>query len=230
MSILLNGDCVEMMRFLNDNSVDLVVTDPPYDIKNTKAGKSHLQKSLNSYNDELTDAAITGGFDYDAVFEQLIRICKTGNFYFWCNKAQLPIYLKYFVIDRRYSFDLIKWVKTNPIPAYHNKYVSDTEYCIYIRKGGQCMPANSTDGSTLYQAPLNVKDKKLYNHPTIKPIDILQRLIRNSSRPGDTILDPFMGSGSTGVAAKLLGRDFIGIELDETYYNTALKRIDETVI
>ena len=89
------------------------------------------------------------------------------------------------------------------------------------------MPDNYNDGSTLYQAPINSKDKKKYNHPTIKPIDILERLIRNSSKKNQVILDPFMGSGSTGVACKNLNRDFIGIELDEKYFEIAKERINE---
>ena len=67
----------------------------------------------------------------------------------------------------------------------------------------------------------------MYNHPTIKPLNIIETLVANSSREGDVIMDPFMGSGTTGVACANLGRDFIGMELKEDYFRTAEQRIRE---
>ena len=127
-------------------------------------------------NDEIFNAKITKGFDYIATLDKMCKLQNNINMYIWCNKAQLPLYLNYFVTERKCSFDLIKWVKTNPIPTFYNKYMSDTEYCLYVRKGGRCMPSSFEDGSTLYQAPINIKDKKLYNHPTIKPLDIIEKI------------------------------------------------------
>lgn len=72
----------------------------------------------------------------------------------------------------------------------------------------------------------NVADKKLWNHPTIKPLDFTEKIIRNSSRKGETVLDPFMGSGTTGVACKKLERNFVGIELSKEYFEIAEKRIE----
>lgn len=114
----------------------------------------------------------------------------------------------------------------NPLPTYSNKYLSDIEYCLYFRKGGYCMPQSYDDARTFYQAPINAKDKKLYGHPTIKPLDAVMRHIRNSSKENDLVFDPFMGSGTTGVACKRLNRNFIGIELDENYFNIAKGRIE----
>lgn len=106
--------------------------------------------------------------------------------------------------------------------------MSDTEYLLYFRKGkGKCFPQSYDDAKTFYIAPINNRDKKLYGHPTIKPLDITQRIIRNSSREFQTVLDPFMGSGTTGVACKSLNRDFVGIELNENYFNVAKQRIAE---
>lgn len=225
---LMKGDCLKMMQQIETSSVDLVLVDPPYDIKNTKAGgKSKLAKSMQVMNDQIKEANIVSGFDIK-VLDELVRVNKNINMYIFCNKAQLPMYMDYFVTKKKCSFDLIKWVKTNAMPTYHNKYLSDTEYCFYARKSGYCMPENYSDASTLYSAPINLKDKKKYNHPTIKPIELLEKLIRNSSKKGQTILDCFMGSGSTGVACKNLDRSFIGIELDDEYYNIAEKRISES--
>jgi len=227
---LYKGDCLEVMDKLIEDGVkvELIVTDPPYDIKNTKAGgKSKLAKSIQGMNDEILAAGITKGFDYIATLDKMVQLQDKINMYIWCNKSQLPLYLDYFVSNKKCSFDLIKWVKTNPIPTFYNKYISDTEYCLYVRKGGKCMPRSFEDGSTLYQAPINAKDKKLYGHPTIKPLDIIEKLIRNSSDNGHTVFDPFMGSGTTGVACKNLNRNFIGIELDDKYFEIAKNRIND---
>ena len=114
------------------------------------------------------------------------------------------------------------------MPTYSNKYLSDTEYLLYFRKGkGKCFPQSYDDAKTYYIAPKNQSDKKIYGHPTIKPLDITEKIIRNSSREGQVILDPFMGSGTTGVACVNTGRSFIGIELDKRYFDTAKARIGE---
>jgi site-specific DNA-methyltransferase (adenine-specific) len=75
-----------------------------------------------------------------------------------------------------------------------------------------------------------VTDKKYFEHPTIKPLNIIENLILNSSKENDIILDPFMGSGTTGVACKKHKRDFIGIELDHHFFEIAKNRINETII
>lgn len=72
----------------------------------------------------------------------------------------------------------------------------------------------------------NVADKKAYGHLTIKPLDIIKTLIENSSRKGDLVLDPFLGSGTTAVACKSLGRNYIGFEINEKYYRIANERIE----
>lgn len=222
---LMFGDCLERLRDIPSGSIDLIITDPPYDIKNTKAGgKSKLAKSMQVMNDQILEAGITNGFDV-LILDELVRVCKGINIYLFCNKSQLPMYIDYFVTELKCSFDLIKWVKTNAMPTFNNKYLSDTEYCFYARKKGYCNPESYDDASTLYHAPINQKDKKIYKHPTIKPVELLEKLVRNSSKYNDVILDPFMGSGSTGVAAKNLNRNFIGIELDPTYYGIACNRI-----
>lgn len=222
---LMFGDCLERLRELPDDSIDLILTDPPYDIKNTKAGGSNsLCSRLNNSMSELEDLNIVKGFDI-LVLDELVRVCKNINILLFCNKSQLPMYIDYFVTRLGCSFDLIKWVKTNPPPTFNNKYLSDTEYCFYARKKGYCNPDNYKNASTLYHAPINIKDKRKFNHPTIKPLPLIERLIRNSSKINSVILDPFMGSGTTGLAALNLNRKFIGIELDPTYYGVSCERI-----
>lgn len=198
---LLKGDCLELLRQLPDSSVDLVVTDPPYLIENTKAGgASALAKSIQNMNDEIRSSKLTEGFDLK-VLDECIRVLKTINIYVWCNHKQIPMYLDYFVSGLGCSFDILIWNKTNAMPLFNNKYMTDKEYCLYFRKGAYCNPKDYASAKTVFYQPINAKDKKQYGHPTIKPLNIIQTLIENSSTRGQTILDPFMGSGTTGVAA-----------------------------
>ena len=108
--------------------------------------------------------------------------------------------------------------------------MSDTEYCLYFRNGGWCFPEGYEDAKTFYIAPINTKDKNIYKHPTIKPLDFTKKLVRNSSKKDDIVLDPFMGSGTTGQACKELERDFIGIEISKEYFKIAKNRIENTKI
>lgn len=221
------GDCLEVLKDIPDNSVDLIATDPPYLIPAINGGGSvNTIKKLNQSLQDLKKADITKGYDIELFGNEFNRVMKEINIYFWCNKLQIPQYLEFYVGKHKCKFDIICWHKTNALPTYSNKYLSDTEYLLYFRKGkGKCFPQSYEDAKTYYIAPINHKDKKEWDHPTIKPLDITEKIIRNSSREGQTVLDPFMGSGTTGVACKNLNRKFIGIELDETYFKTAQRRL-----
>lgn len=151
---------------------------------------------------------------------------KKINIYVWCNKNQLRQYIDYFE-DLGCSTELLTWHKTNPVPTCNNKYLSDTEYLLYFRKGGVKLYGSYATKKKYYVSPTNKADKEKYKHPTIKPLNIIENLIINSSQEGDTVLDCFMGSGTTGVACKNLNRNFIGIELDEQYFEIAKERINE---
>ena len=109
------------------------------------------------------------------------------------------------------------------------KYISDKEYCLYFRDKGYCQPNNYEDAKTIYLSNINIKDKKLYQHPTIKPLDFIRKLIRNSSKENDIVLDCFIGSGTTAVASILEKRQFIGYEINKKYFDIAEKRIKETL-
>lgn len=219
------GDSLALMKQLPDSCIDLIVTDPPYQIDNTNAGgNSELSKSFQKMNTEIEALNIVNGFN-EEILDECVRVSKKINMYFFCNKAQIPMYLYYFVNGLGCSFDIIKWVKTNAVPTYNNKYLSDTEYCLYFRKGGYCNPKNYKDASTLYVDSINVIDKKSYLHPTIKPLDLVKRIIRNSSKENDIVLDCFMGSGTTANACIQLDRQFIGYEIDKKYHSIACERV-----
>lgn len=230
---LYNADCLEVLKGLESNSVDLVVTDPPYEISaNNGGGSINKQKKFNKSLKALKEAKIIDGYAFEAVNTELVRVMKSINIYIWCNKAQIPKYFNFYVDILNCKFDIICWHKTNALPTYKNKYLTDTEYCLYFRKGGYCDPSQTEkeeryeNAKTYYLAPLNQKDKKLYLHPTIKPLDLTEKFIKNSSKEGEVVLDCFMGSGTIGVACKRLKRNFIGIELDKEYYRIAKERIE----
>lgn len=110
--------------------------------------------------------------------------------------------------------------------ACGNKYLTDTEFILFFRERGVKVYGQFDTKRTWCATPLNQSDKKKYNHPTVKPQLIVTNLILNSSQYGEIILDPFMGSGTTGVACVKTNRNFIGIELDEQYFKTAKSRIE----
>lgn len=219
---------MELMKQLPDKSIDLIVTDPPYDISATTGGGTiNTVKKLNKSLNDLVVANITKGYDIELFGEEFMRIMNEPNIYLWCNKKQIPEYFKFYVDKHKCKFEIIKWTKVNALPTYSNKYLSDTEYLLYFHKGkGKCFPQSYDDAKTYYLAPINQADKKKFGHPTIKPLDITQKVIRNSSKEGWTVFDPFMGSGTTGVACKLENRNFIGYEINEEYFNIAKKRIE----
>lgn len=134
--------------------------------------------------------------------------------------------MTYFVKEKNCNFEIIIWHKTNSPPFTNNHYLKDKEYCLLFWDKKCRINGKYETMGTVYHSGLNVKDKRLYNHPTIKPLEIIENFIKNSTKEGDTVLDCFMGSGTTGVACRNLNREFIGIEIDENYYRIRKERIE----
>ena len=130
--------------------------------------------------------------------------------------------------DNGYTYTLTVWHKTNPTPLCNNRYLNSIEFAIHIREKGVKIYGSYHTKGKVYTSQVNKKDKDKYNHPTIKPLELVRKYIINHSLENDTVLDCFMGSGTTGVACKELNRNFIGIELDENYFNIAKSRIENT--
>lgn len=107
----------------------------------------------------------------------------------------------------------------------NGNWLSDIEYCLYFNRGTKL-----NDGiehkSKWYTSSLNVKDKSLFNHPTIKPLPLVKRHLLHATQPNDIVLDPFMGSGTTAVACKELNRQFVGFEISEKWCKVANDRIN----
>lgn len=219
-----NEDCLSGMKRIPDKSIDLIVTDPPYVIETSGAGI--YKQADKQYVKELN--GIKDGFD-PRVLDEICRVMKKINVYFFCSQKQIIPLLDYFVKGKKCNWNLLTWHRQNPVPACGNKYLTDTDFCLFFREKGVRIYGEYSTKFTYYVTPINQKDKKLYGHPTIKPLPIIQNLITNSSQEGDVVLDPFLGSGTTAVAAASLGRRYIGFELDEGYCEVAQKRIDEVV-
>lgn len=162
----------------------------------------------------------------EIVLNELCRVMKKINIYFFCSQKQIIPLTDYFVTKRKCNWNILSWHKTNPIPACGNKYLTDTEFILFFREKGVKVYGEFNTKKTWYVTPLNQSDKKKYGHPTIKPVEIVKNLIINSSNENDLVLDPFMGSGTTGVACVNTNRNFIGIELDKNYFNIAKERIN----
>ena len=158
--------------------------------------------------------------------DEMCRVCKIPNIYLFCSKDQVPQFLNY-AIEHKLNFDILAWHKTDPTPMCGNKYLSDTEYIIFMRGKGAMVYGEYKTKRKYWVTKANTKDKKLYGHPTCKPVDIVQTLIHNSSSEGAVVLDPFIGSGTTAIACIKEKRHFIGYEADTDYFSRALKRIEE---
>lgn len=224
---IINADCLDILKQLPDKCIDLVLTDPPYLIKNTKAGnKSSFAKSIQNMNDEIKEAGLVDGVSLEFC-EQILRIQDKINAYIWCNKGQIIDYLNFFVSDNKCSYEILCWQKQNAMPTFNNKYLTDKEYCLYFRKGGYCMPERYEDAKTIFVEPINIVDKKQFGHPTIKPLKIFEKLIKNSTKEGELVLDCFSGSGTTAVACHNLNRRFICIEKDPDYWASSVKRLED---
>jgi len=167
---------------------------------------------------------ISDGFE-DSVLEDFVRISKKTNIFIWCNKFQFKKMLE-FIFEKGFKFELLVWHKTNPLPMTSNIWLSDLEYCFWIAEYG----VNLNDGyllkSKAFSSGINQHDKSLYDHPSIKPIELVKRHLLHATQPNDIVLDCFSGSGTTCVAAKELGRHFIGIEIDEKYHKISVDRLN----
>ena len=165
-----------------------------------------------------------GMFTNDVLVE-LCRVMKKINIYIFCSKEQIPQMLDFF-LPKKVNWQIILWHKTNPIPTCGNSYMPDTEYCLFFREKGVFVGGSPKTKATYYVTPTNKEDKQKYRHPTPKPLQIIKNLIINSSKEGDLVLDPYVGSGTTAVAAKELNRHYIGIDKEEKYCNTAKERLE----
>ena len=236
------GNCIDLLDTISDGSVDLILTDPPYNIsiKNNNRDRSNLSSPImrrnkpvnydfgswdNMERQEFLD------FTYDWFGKCANKLRDGGTFISFFNKEDIS-YLswigKEFDIRTRTIFT---WHKTNPVPSFRKvNYLSSCEFAFIGSKGDGAWTFNfglQKEMHNFYETP-NSSSYKVTEHPTEKPLKFMEHLLNIHSNVGDVVLDPFMGSGTTAVAAKNLNRNFIGFEQDEKYFNIAKSRLDGT--
>ena len=220
-----NVDSYIAVKDIPDKSIDCIYTDIPYLYVSGGMGNSELGRRIQKQKDEVIDLDIYDGMNLEILFE-FIRISKKINIFIWCSRLQLLDIMKFFQENTKANMDLLFWGKTNPTPATNNKWLSDVEYLLHFREAG--VPLN--DGyhlkSKFHISSINKVDKDLYKHPTIKPLEVVKRHLLHATQENDLVFDPFIGSGTTAVASKELGRNFIGFEIDKKYYEISKDRIN----
>ena len=218
------GDAYELIKQIDDKSIDLIITDPPYDIQSIRGAGIMVSRNKGNFSREIEENGLDKGMDY-AILDEFVRVLKKINVYIWCNKSMILPLLKYFVEEKKCNYEMIIWAKENPIPFCGTHYLVDKEYCLYFWEQGATIDIPFERARTVYLTKNNIEDKKNFKHPTIKNIKIIENLVANSSQTDEIILDPFVGSGTTCVAAKRLGRKYIGFEINEKYYKIAKDRL-----
>lgn len=217
------GDCYELIKKIPDKSIDLVYIDIPYEIN--YSGGGCLDKNVKNNKiimNKKTDTLLKG-IDY-SILDDLIRIMK--HIYIWCSKNQIYDLMKYFV-DKGCKYNILVWCKDNPVPFGAAQFLSDVEYClVFFEPGIEITESGYENKRKWYISHINQSDKKLFNHPTIKPLEFVKQHIINSTKENDIVLDCFCGSGTTCVAAKELGRRYIGMEIDPEYHKIAVDRLN----
>ena len=226
MGKLINGDAIDFMKTLEDESVDLIVTDPPYKVtaRGNAGNSGGMMQSKLSMQGKIFKHNDIKPIEY---IPEFYRLLKDGSHcYVMTNHVNLQEMLN---TATECGFHFIKsliWNKGNKIMGQF--YMSQFEYILFFRKG-KGKKINKCGTADI----LNVPNKKTKGedgkniHDTEKPIELMKILIENSSQEGELVLDPFLGVGATAMACKELNRDYIGIELDEKYYNIACKRVND---
>lgn len=222
MNTLYCGDFVEELQKISDKSIDLLLTDPPY-LRHVGGCKSKWNIGVMA-KDNKTIAEMTDfGKDKIYNFLNLVRPkMKVMNAFIFCSKQQLPYYLDW-ALEHKVKFDVLIWDKMHHGVLNYGFFSTKYEYVVRLYE----KQLNHVEDPSLYQKVLQGKVPSTKLHPTQKPIEIIENLIKIGCKENEIVLDPFMGSGTTGVACKNLNRDFIGIELDKSYYNIAKERIND---
>ena len=240
---LYQNDCIKALNELPENSVDLIFADPPYFLSN--GGISCSAGKMVSVNKASWDKS--NGFEKDFEFTlNWLEACKRvlkENGSIWVSGTMHNIYQVGFALQKLdYKIlNEISWFKPNAPPNLSCRYFAHShETLIWARKNkesyhtfnyeemkeiGDKITPEGKQMRSVWSIPLTPLSEKTFGkHPTQKPLDLLKRIILSTSNKGDTILDPFNGSGTTGVIAKELGRKYIGIDLEQDFLELTIRR------
>ena len=242
---ILHGDCIEILKSLPQNSVDLLFADPPYNLQLSKELYRPNMTKVDAVNDgwdKFTDFKEYDAFTCEWLSASRRVLKETGTI--WVIGSYHNIY-RVGTIMQDLGFWILNdvvWIKRNPMPNFRGvRFTNAHETMIWAQKkqgakytfNHKSMKALNDDlqmrsdwNLPLATGKQRIKTNGSKAHSTQKPEALLYRVLMASSNPGDVVLDPFLGSGTTGAVAKKLGRNWIGIERDRKYIKVAQKRID----
>ncbi len=235
-TILYNDDCSVAMKKIGTDTVNLILTDPPY---NLGVFMKNRDTNLHKMRDNFFGAAGWDNMEYeewisamDNFFAESARVIKKGgSMIVFMSLIKIETIIQLATKHGFYYKTTGIWHKTNPMPRNMNlHFVNSTEAWLYFTYKTRTGTFNN-EGKLYHdfiETSLATKNEKSYGkHPTQKPVQLLSHFVELLSNSGELVVDPFMGSGTTGVVSKSLGRDFIGIELDKVYFDISSKRIEE---
>lgn len=219
---VLHGDCLEWMKEIQDLSIDLCVTDPPYKIISGGATNNAVRLKGANGNGMASGKVFTHNtIKFAEWLPELYRVLKDGSHcYIMVNDRNM---LEMLTESKKVGFKLLNiltWKKSKHAPNRY--YLKNSEFIVLLRKG----KAKNINNMGTFQV-IEVDNVKTKTHPTEKPTELLKILIENSSLGGETVLDPFCGTGSALVSSLTTNRVFIGIEQEWEYCEIANSRLDE---
>ena len=225
---LQHKDCIEFLKELKPNSIDLVLIDPPYFISRStgfqSCGINGVERFKISYEFGEWDNQI---FNLQETFNQCHRILKnSGTIICFYDIWKIETLKNWLESSNFKQLRYLEWIKTNPVPINSkiNYLTNAREIALSATKKSK-PTFNSQYDNGIYNFPIcHEKDRF---HPTQKPLALIEELIKKHSDTNDIVLDCFAGSGTTAIACHNTNRNFIGCELDETYYNKATDRINK---
>jgi len=224
--ILKQGDCLKLMDEIDDNSIDAIITDPPYNIARDNNFQTMGRAGIDF-------GEWDKGFDQFSWIDKTFRIIKNGGTLFifndWKNIGEIAKYAESKGFEIK---DMVRWRKSNPMPRNRDRrYITDFEVAVWLVKPKGKWIFNrlsETYDRCEYDYPLTPKSEKI-GHTTQKPLALMEEIIQRHTNEGQIVLDPFMGSGTTGEACINLDRNFYGIELDKAYFSGSELRIQEAI-
>ena len=225
---LILGDSSEQIKNIADRSIDLILTDPPYNLGRYSTGNIKMSWRKDFNNDVAKwDTTIFNPAEWLDEFKRILK--PTSTIFAFTSYNLIGQWHQVFdpVFD---TFQFIVWHKTNPPPKLRRAgFLNSCELIVCVwNKGHTWNFTKQKDMHNFIESPICMGRERLKHpvHPTQKPIKVLSRLVKLATNPGDLVLDPFMGVGSSGVAALQLDRRFTGIEIDPVYFRAAEKRIE----
>lgn len=225
------ADSRDFIKSVADNSVDLILTDPPYNLSPYSTGNMKFSWRAEINNDLAEwDAE---DFNPEKWVEDFKRVLKpTGNLFAFTSYNLLGKWHE--VFDSEFdTFQFMVWHKTNPVPKIRRAgFLNSCELIVCCwNKGHTWNFTKQNEMHNFIETPICMGNERLKEpkHPTQKPVRILEPIIKLASQAGEVVFDPFMGVGSTGVAAIRLGRYFIGVDNEKAYVEAARRRIFDEI-